>query len=139
MRSRSTNNKSQTPERMTGALARAAISRKKCFGKSSNCPSSDDLLRLCDERRAACELRLSPAQRAALQQHLATCDFCAAELQLLAAHSSQPSKPYPSTPAQMPVHLYALARALLTRPPHDGAPLAEIMQAPIAPQLADAV
>lgn len=140
MRSRSTNNQSRMPETETGALARAATSTKSCFGKNLGCPSSDDLLQLCEEQRARCELQLSPTRRDALQRHLSACDFCAAESQLLAAHASQPTKPHLCATAQMPVHLYALARALLPpRPPHDEASLAEILQTPIAPQLADAV
>lgn len=139
MRSRSTNNQSRTPQKMVNALAGAATSANNCFGKSPECPSSEDLLQLCGERHTMCEPGLLPARRAAMQRHLAACDFCAAEAQLLAAHAPQLAEPHPRTPVQMPVHLYALARALLTRPPQPDTPLADILRAPVAPQLADAV
>lgn len=100
------------------------------FRKGMCCPSSDELLQYCQNSS-----RLKHEQRAALERHLAACDFCCAEFQLLTAHPPQKTKTG-DTPVQMPVHLYVLARALLTKPPSTH--FAEIMHASTALTLTDA-
>jgi hypothetical protein len=72
------------------------------FRKKWRCPSSDDLV----------AYNLATLQASHINAHLALCDFCAAELQLLSKFP--PAEHCTETPA-MPAHLRALAEALLTR------------------------
>ncbi len=82
------------------------------FRKEARCPSSEELLNYCQDASRECDERA-----AELTRHLAVCDFCGAERQLLAAHPPHKTKPRHCAPAQMPVHLHALARALLVKSP----------------------
>ena len=75
------------------------------FKKKRRCPSSQALL-------SYYRSSLSDQQTPQVAFHLATCDFCAAELQLL---SRYPSAEESCKPATMPPHLGALAEALLKR------------------------
>jgi hypothetical protein len=76
------------------------------FAKQAACPSSKALL----SYRVA---KLSPEVRKLVTWHLAECDFCFAEVQLL-AHHTPPRKGECRAPA-MPVNLRILAKALLHR------------------------
>lgn len=75
------------------------------FGKQATCPSSETLL---SYQRAG----LTTEQRASVASHLAVCDFCGAEFQLLTRHSITSEK-YVLT--NIPLNLRRLAEALLGR------------------------
>jgi hypothetical protein len=75
------------------------------FEKSRRCPSSDLLL-------SYHRPDFSAEQTPRIASHLATCDFCAAELQLL---SKYPAVEPVCEGAVMPPDLGALATALLTK------------------------
>jgi hypothetical protein len=73
------------------------------FGKQATCPSSETLL---SYQRAG----LTSDERASVAAHLAACDFCGAEFQLLTRHSATGEK-YVLT--NIPLNLRRLAEALL--------------------------
>lgn len=100
------------------------------FCKQSRCPSSEELLRFCHSPTV-----FARESRKRLKHHLDTCDFCAAEAHLLVTHP--PQKIVSCAPTQIPVHLYALARALLTRS-ITSVQLAEAVHAPAGLTLTDA-
>ncbi len=75
------------------------------FRKRISCPSSETLLAY----RRSC---LDSKETAQIETHLAGCDFCSAELQLLTCHRNQ-SEEY--TLAEMPTQLRRLAEDLLRR------------------------
>lgn len=77
----------------------------KKFCKTASCPSSQNLLRY---RRH----RLQLGDRAAIETHLRSCDFCNAELQLLMRHRSTHEE---FKIVEMPRQLRRLAEDLLTR------------------------
>jgi hypothetical protein len=64
-----------------------------------------------------------------IESHLASCDFCSAELQLLTRYRSETAEKYSF--AEMPAQLRRLAEDLLTRgtPPFKRFELAENRQA----------
>jgi anti-sigma factor ChrR (cupin superfamily) len=74
------------------------------FRKKWHCPSAEALV---SYHRSL----LANLQSSRITAHLAMCDFCAAELQLL---SKVPLAEHCSETPQMPEHLRALAEALLT-------------------------
>jgi hypothetical protein len=75
------------------------------FCKLRACPSSGALLRYHEAKLAREAGRL-------VREHLASCDFCGAELQLL---SKFPPKGKPVVqPARIPWNIYRLAKDLLT-------------------------
>ncbi len=73
------------------------------FCKSVACPSSGTLL-------AYRQFRLLWSERSHISIHLATCDFCSAELQLLARHSEDREE---YVLPDMPAELRILAEQLL--------------------------
>jgi hypothetical protein len=73
------------------------------FCKQATCPSSETLLTYQ-------RVGLAAAQRAWVASHLASCDFCGAELQLLTKYSPTSEK-YAQT--NIPLNLRRLAEALL--------------------------
>jgi hypothetical protein len=73
------------------------------FGKQATCPSSETLLLY---QRVGLNLE----QRSKIVSHLAACDFCGAELQLLTKYSPT-GEEYAFT--DIPLHLRHLAEALL--------------------------
>lgn len=75
------------------------------FCKQATCPSSETLLKYQ-------QVGLAAEQRARVASHLAACDFCGAELQLLTKHSTTDEK-YVLT--NIPLNLRRLAEALLGR------------------------
>lgn len=79
------------------------------FRKTRSCPSAETLLLY---RRAG----LGHARRRKVVAHLAACDFCSAELQLLAHHPATPALPYAPQPVPMPAALCRLAEDLLSTP-----------------------
>lgn len=75
------------------------------FRKSRTCPSAETLLFHHLNN-------LVPEEQEQTAAHLATCDFCNAELQLLAQH---PLPPAACAQAPIPEHLRLLAEELLTK------------------------
>lgn len=73
------------------------------FEKKRHCPSSEALV-------VYRQRHLLNGQMPQLASHLATCDFCAAELELLSRFPS--TKEFCDSP-KMPPHLRALAESLL--------------------------
>jgi hypothetical protein len=74
------------------------------FRKHRTCPASDVLLLYCDAP-------LIHEVEGLITDHLSSCDFCGAELQLL---SKFPPTGKPTLqPVRMPWHLYRLAKDLL--------------------------
>jgi hypothetical protein len=73
------------------------------FRKRISCPSSQTLL-------AFSRSRLSYEGSAHVETHLATCDFCNAELQLLTLHRGDPEE---YAFVEMPAQLRRLAEGLL--------------------------
>jgi hypothetical protein len=81
-------------------------SRVTSFRKTATCPSS--LILLSYRRRS-----LSPEITTLVRLHLGQCDFCCAELPLLAHH--KPPGKGEVWPPEMPINLRILAEALLGR------------------------
>ncbi len=78
------------------------------FCKQRACPSAETL-------RLYHETNLSPEEQEQTAAHLAACDFCGAELQLLARH---PPADVICVQTQIPEHLRLLAEELLGRGIH---------------------
>jgi anti-sigma factor RsiW len=75
------------------------------FRKRVGCPSSQSLLDY-DQSRLASERFLR------IEAHLASCDFCNAELQLLTRHNNNGDE---YSPAEMPAQLRTLAERFLKK------------------------
>ncbi len=73
------------------------------FCKSTNCPSSQELLAFQNGE-------VSPRKRGGIETHLAACEFCASEVEFY-AHYPQSEETVPIV--EMPIPLYELAEALL--------------------------
>ena len=86
------------------------------FQKTTTCPAADALL---DYAGAG----LASEGRAAVALHLATCDFCGAEAQLL-SRFAPPASALPVA-APLPGHLRLLAEELLAQPSYNRARFAE--------------
>jgi hypothetical protein len=83
------------------------VSKATLYSKLATCPSSEILLLLNrDSLRAAAE--------ASVRSHLRTCDFCSAEFQLLALHSTDHE--FENAAAEMPNSLRLLAESILNGP-----------------------
>ncbi len=78
------------------------------FRKLRSCPSAEALLHFSEEEGGVRE------GEAVLAAHLATCDFCGAEQQLLARHA--PCACASAEAPEMPPHLRRLAEDLLAQP-----------------------
>jgi hypothetical protein len=78
------------------------------FFKQVTCPSSETLL-------AYGASALAAGQRLSIAEHLASCEFCDAELSLLAEHFPTEREECPST--TIPLNLRCLAEAILSRHP----------------------
>jgi hypothetical protein len=76
----------------------------RIFRKQATCPSAETLLSY-----SAADLASEPKAR--INSHLATCEFCSAELQLLTRHAPLSTESYEQT--NMPVPLRYLAESLL--------------------------
>ncbi len=96
----------------------------RVFGKSKSCPSCYQLLNYYRDCRTQNASRATSVSNLMLEHtalHLATCDFCSAEFELLLHHP--PADTAASIPdcepkiVPMPAHLYALARTLLFNSP----------------------
>jgi hypothetical protein len=73
------------------------------FCKRADCPASHTLLDYCRSLMSAREIPH-------IKIHLASCDFCGAELQLLGRYHDEPEQ---YSFAEMPLHLRRLAEDLL--------------------------
>jgi hypothetical protein len=76
---------------------------KLTFRKTAACPASSTLLSYRAEK-------LSRKGTAQVQTHLADCEFCNAELPLLAHHKPVRRRP---RPPEMPINLRILAESIL--------------------------
>lgn len=77
------------------------------FRKTAGCPTSTTLLSLNDEQ-------LSPMMSTVVKHHLETCEFCRAELALLAHHRRENQAN--SKPPNIPTNLRILAESILGEP-----------------------
>ena len=84
-----------------------SLSSASLFCKTAGCPTSQALLAY---RRSL----MSPKDLAYIESHLASCDFCSAELQLLTRYHSEAQE---YSFAEMPAQLRRLAEDLLKRRP----------------------
>jgi hypothetical protein len=82
------------------------LSGLRLFCKKATCPPTTYLIQYLSEE-------LFPTRLKRLERHLSSCDFCGAELQLLAKHPLNSQEEKYVTPV-MPEHLRLLAKALLT-------------------------
>lgn len=78
------------------------------FQKTLTCPAAGALLRYAQEA-------LTGEGRASVARHLAACDFCGAEAQLLSRHAPPATAPAFAA-APLPGHLRRLAEELLSQP-----------------------
>ena len=86
------------------------------FQKTLTCPAAEALV-------AYARTGLAGEGRAAVALHLATCDFCGAEAQLLSRFAA-PASALPVA-APLPTHLRRLAEELLGQPSYNRARFAE--------------
>jgi hypothetical protein len=77
------------------------------FRKTAACPTSTTLLSFSTRK-------LSPMMFTLVKQHLETCEFCSAELTLLAHHRS--GRRSPLQPPEIPMNLRILAESILSEP-----------------------
>lgn len=80
------------------------------FRKLRTCPGSEMILTFCLGARGVAGTR-------GVAEHLASCDFCGAEAQLLSLHAP-PADALPFAALPMPEHLRRLAQDLLAEPAH---------------------
>lgn len=73
------------------------------FCKNTSCPHSQELLEYADGKTSLKEQR-------AIETHLASCDFCASEVEFYAHY---PQSEESVAKAEIPIPLYELAEALL--------------------------
>ena len=78
------------------------------FRKLRTCPGSETILTFCLGARGA-------ARAGRVAEHVASCDFCGAEAQLLSLHAP-PADALPFADLPMPSHLRRLAEDLLAEP-----------------------
>ncbi len=91
---------------------RQLTSRKTAtFGKTAACPTSTTLLSFRSEK-------LSPMVATLVRQHLQSCEFCSAELPLLAHHRAQRG---PIATPEIPMNLRILAESILSE--HEKTPI----------------
>lgn len=89
------------------------------FRKQKTCPSAEVLLLYKDARLAA-------TRRQSVAAHLAACDFCGAELQLLSRHWTRAAvRRAASAAIEMPSNLRRLAEDLMATPSLNRARFAE--------------
>src|SRR5215207_11152047 len=86
-----------------------ASTKTLIFRKTATCPASSTLLSFRGDA-------LSEKAAKQVREHLALCDFCNAELPLLAHHS--PAAGRKPKPPEMPINLRILAEALLCHKVH---------------------
>jgi hypothetical protein len=87
------------------------------FRKLRTCPPSEALLTFCLSTH-------SSARHGRVAEHVADCDFCGAEVQLL-SHFASPAGALPSAALALPAALRRLAEDLLSEPSINRARFAE--------------
>lgn len=90
------------------------------FYKNENCPTSHELLGY--EKG-----ELVQPQAAEVRRHIATCEFCAAEVDF---YSRYPQAEGTAEPAEIPAPLYELAEAILKKRHADSASLNSLLTEP---------
>ena len=95
------------------------VSGLRPFCKKATCPPATYLVQYLSAQ-------LSPDRIKRIELHLCSCDFCGAELQLLAKHSVTADEGGCVTPV-MPAHLRLLAQALLSNRPAIAEPAVELV------------
>jgi hypothetical protein len=90
------------------------------FCKNENCPPSAELLVF--EKG-----ELGPTTSYRIQDHLATCEFCEAEVKFYTLYPTEIMSEIP-TPAEIPAPLYELAEALLKHRYADAAALNDLLK-----------
>jgi len=88
------------------------------FQKTLTCPAAEALARYAREN-------LTDGWHALVAVHLAACDFCGAEAQLLSRFAPPTTKALPFVAAPLPHHLRRLAEDLLAQPSYNRARFAE--------------
>jgi hypothetical protein len=83
------------------------------FRKLRTCPQTETLLTFCRGAHAA-------ARGGRVAEHVESCDFCGAEVQLLSRHA-QAAVALPSAAHILPAHLRRLAEDVLSEPSHNRA------------------
>jgi hypothetical protein len=78
------------------------------FCKSEACPSPADLL---DFQRN----ELSPSRRVRVIDHIASCDFCASEIEFYSHYPQEEGAIETTEPSGIPAPLFELAEALLKK------------------------
>lgn len=87
------------------------------FRKLRTCPQTETLLTFCQSNHAA-------ARRGRIAEHVESCDFCGAEVQMLSRHAQTAGAL--SLPAHaMPAHLRRLAEDVLAEPCYNRTRFAE--------------
>lgn len=87
------------------------------FRKLRTCPQTDTLLTLCRGARTA-------ARGGRVAEHVESCDFCGAEMQLLSRHAPT-ADALPFAALALPAHLQRLAEDVLSEPSYNRARFAE--------------
>jgi hypothetical protein len=87
------------------------------FRKLRTCPQTETLLTFCQAARTA-------SRRGRIAEHVESCDFCGAEVQMLTRHAP-PAGALPFDSTTMPAHLRRLAEDVLSEPCYDRARFAE--------------
>jgi hypothetical protein len=87
------------------------------FRKLRTCPQTDTLLTFCQGARTA-------ARAGRVAEHVESCDFCGAEVQLLSRHAPA-ADALPSAAPALPPHLRRLAEDILAEPSYNRARFAE--------------
>ena len=89
------------------------------FRKLRTCPQTDTLLTFCRSAHAA-------ARRGRVAEHVESCDFCGAEVQMLSRHAQAAGTL--TLPAHaLPAHLRRLAEDVLAEPCYNRARFAEAL------------
>ncbi len=82
-------------------------------------------LRTCPHTETLLTFRADP-HTARVAEHVRTCDFCGAEVQLLSRHAPPADAlPFAAPPVAMPEHLRRLAQDILAEPSYNRARFAE--------------
>ena len=87
------------------------------FRKLRTCPQTETLLTFCRGAHA-------PARGGRVAEHVESCDFCGAAVQLLSRHAPT-AEALPLAACAMPAHLRRLAEDVLAEPSYDRARFAE--------------
>ncbi|HEX6043739.1 MAG TPA: hypothetical protein VFZ22_04565 [Pyrinomonadaceae bacterium] len=93
--------------RVNGSAKMNGSQKQLTFRKTAACPTSTTLLDFSLEQ-------LSPMVFTLVKQHLETCEFCSAELKLLAHHRAEAQGPF--KPPEIPTNLRILAESILGEP-----------------------